>query len=128
MPRWHQGAAALQLGDYGTSARIVDWDQLPNGLLGVTIEGGRRFDLHATSERQRAAGRRGLPRAALRPPGWRRAGEQLPQVLRSLQAHFPMCSAWPCNRIMTMPGRWLKHAAATAALEEAVKLPPAGAG
>ena len=83
-----RGAAAPQLGDYGTSARIVDWDQLPNGLLGVTIEGGRRFDLHATSER--ASGllvgevslRAALP-AARMAPRW----EQLPQVLRSLQAH-----------------------------------------
>jgi Lon protease-like protein len=33
------------LGDYGTCARIVDWDQLPNGLLGITIEGAERFDL-----------------------------------------------------------------------------------
>ena len=26
------------IGDYGTFARI-DWDQLPNGLLGIVIEG-----------------------------------------------------------------------------------------
>ncbi|HCD53950.1 MAG TPA: ATP-dependent protease, partial [Halieaceae bacterium] len=32
-----------QLGDLGTLARIVDFDQLPNGLLGVTIEGRERF-------------------------------------------------------------------------------------
>ena len=40
-----QGRASPELGDYGTCARIVDWDQLPNGLLGVTIEGARRFEL-----------------------------------------------------------------------------------
>ena len=40
-----QGRAAPDLGDYGTTARIVDWDQLPNGLLGITIEGERRFEL-----------------------------------------------------------------------------------
>ena len=34
-----RGRAAPELGDYGTSARIVDWDQRPNGLLGITIEG-----------------------------------------------------------------------------------------
>ena len=34
-----------ELGDYGTYARIVDWDQLPNGLLGITIEGAERFEL-----------------------------------------------------------------------------------
>ena len=33
----------LDLGDYGTMATIVDWDQLPNGLLGITIEGTQRF-------------------------------------------------------------------------------------
>ena len=27
----------------GTYATIVDWDQLPNGLLGVTVEGERKF-------------------------------------------------------------------------------------
>ena len=31
--------------DYGTYARIVDFDQLPNGLLGITIAGGERFDV-----------------------------------------------------------------------------------
>ncbi len=45
------GAAKPELGDYGTSARIVDWDQLPNGLLGITIEGAQRFDLHNVTRR-----------------------------------------------------------------------------
>ena len=35
----------LDLGDYGTMATIVDWDQLPNGLLGITIEGAERFHI-----------------------------------------------------------------------------------
>ena len=38
----------LELGAYGTVARIVDWDQLPNGLLGITIEGGSRFHIQET--------------------------------------------------------------------------------
>ena len=33
------------LSGMGTLARIVDWDQLPNGLLGITIQGGERFFL-----------------------------------------------------------------------------------
>ena len=33
------------IGQVGTYARIVDWDQLPNGLLGITIEGQQRFDV-----------------------------------------------------------------------------------
>ncbi|MEH6581077.1 MAG: LON peptidase substrate-binding domain-containing protein [Halioglobus sp.] len=40
-----KGAARPDLGDYGTYARIVDWDQLPNGLLGITVEGRETFDL-----------------------------------------------------------------------------------
>lgn len=46
-----RGRAAPELGDYGTCARIVDWDQLSNGLLGITIEGAERFDLHETHTR-----------------------------------------------------------------------------
>lgn len=46
-----RGRAAPELGDYGTCARIVDWDQLPNGLLGITIEGAQRFDLHEAAMR-----------------------------------------------------------------------------
>lgn len=45
------GSASPQLGDYGTTARIIDWDQLPNGLLGLTIQGVQRFDLDATTVR-----------------------------------------------------------------------------
>ncbi len=29
----------------GTYAKIIDWDQLPNGLLGITIEGSAKFDV-----------------------------------------------------------------------------------
>ncbi|MDB4049368.1 LON peptidase substrate-binding domain-containing protein [Luminiphilus sp.] len=36
------------VGDYGTYAQIVDWDQLANGLLGITIEGQHRFDIEST--------------------------------------------------------------------------------
>ena len=46
-----RGRVAPDLGDYGTCARIVDWDQLPNGLLGITIEGARRFELIETATR-----------------------------------------------------------------------------
>lgn len=38
-------SSVLQIGDYGTLAHIVDWDQLPNGLLGITIEGSQRFHI-----------------------------------------------------------------------------------
>lgn len=32
----------------GVEARIVDWDQLPNGLLGIKIRGERKFRLEST--------------------------------------------------------------------------------
>ena len=46
-----KGNTEPDLGDYGTYARIVDWDQLSNGLLGITIEGHEIFNLHATHRR-----------------------------------------------------------------------------
>jgi len=35
------------VGEYGTYAQIVDWDQLPNGLLGIVIEGQQYFDVES---------------------------------------------------------------------------------
>lgn len=43
-----QGQSRQQLADLGTLAHIVDWDQLPNGLLGIVIEGQQRLRLHGT--------------------------------------------------------------------------------
>ena len=50
----HQGSEVVggslnipDFGDYGTYATIVDWDQLPNGLLGITVEGQQRFDVRS---------------------------------------------------------------------------------
>lgn len=43
-----EGRTVHELADLGTLARIVDWDQLPNGLLGITIEGEQRFRLANT--------------------------------------------------------------------------------
>ncbi len=83
-----KGRAAPELGDYGTTAHIVDWDQLPNGLLGITIEGRQRFELFETSRRDNGlvVGRV----IALEPPApaavqadW----QSLLDVLRSLQEH-----------------------------------------
>ena len=83
-----RGSASALLGDYGTSARIVDWDQLPNGLLGVTIQGGQRFDLCATSVRANGlvVGQLEL-RPALQPAPMAPQWQPLLDVLRSLQTH-----------------------------------------
>lgn len=41
-----------QLAQIGTYAKIVDWDSLPSGLLGVTIEGSDRFRLLTSYQRK----------------------------------------------------------------------------
>jgi hypothetical protein len=83
-----RGRAAPELGDYGTCARIVDWDQLPNGLLGITIEGRERFELHETQTRANGlvVGEVEIQQAAAPAP---LSEEWLPMldVLRSLETH-----------------------------------------
>ena len=34
------------------TAQIVDWDSLPNGLLGIVIEGGRRFSIGQSRQQE----------------------------------------------------------------------------
>lgn len=43
--------AMPKLAQIGCTARIVDWDALPNGRLGITIEGGAKFRVLATQQR-----------------------------------------------------------------------------
>ncbi len=45
------GAGMPKLAQLGTTARIVDWDALPAGRLGVTIEGVTKFRLLSTTQR-----------------------------------------------------------------------------
>jgi Lon protease-like protein len=83
-----RGSASPELGDHGTTARIVDWDQLPNGLLGVTIQGGQRFDLHTTAVRNNGlvvgeVDLRSPPVAVAMESQW----QPLLDVLRSLETH-----------------------------------------
>ena len=40
--------AVAQPYEIGTEARIVDWDRNDDGLLGLTVHGGRRFRVEAT--------------------------------------------------------------------------------
>jgi Lon protease-like protein len=81
-------SVAPDLGDYGTVARIVDWDQLPNGLLGITIEGGETFDLQDTrvADNGLVVGEVSLSGPLVSEPmipAW----DSLEQVLRSLETH-----------------------------------------
>jgi Lon protease-like protein len=83
-----RGSASPQLGDYGSTARIVDWDQLPNGLLGLTIQGEQRFDLSETSVRSNGlvvgeVSMRAPSQAAVMEDRW----QTLVDVLRSLETH-----------------------------------------
>jgi len=41
------GAAPAAFSHIGCEALIRDWQQLPNGLLGIRVEGGRRFDVQS---------------------------------------------------------------------------------
>ena len=83
-----RGRASAELGDWGPFARIVDWDQLDNGLLGITIQGEGRFDLFET--RHRANGlvvgdveERPAPPAVPMLPEW----QALRDVLEGLALH-----------------------------------------
>ncbi len=83
-----RGRAAPELGDYGTCARIVDWDQLPNGLLGITIAGGERFELFETQTRSSGliVGRVEL-QELIGPTPMSETWLPLLNVLRSLETH-----------------------------------------
>jgi len=83
-----RGRAAPELGDHGTCARIVDWDQLPNGLLGISIEGAGRFRLLATHTRPNGliVGQVELQPALVAAP-LPQSSLPLLEVLRSLEEH-----------------------------------------
>ena len=83
-----RGRASPELGDWGTLARIVDWDQLPNGLLGITVEGQGRFDLFETERQGNGlvlgeVEYRADPQPAAMLPQW----QSMLEVLLSLEAH-----------------------------------------
>jgi len=83
------GSADLPvLAPVGSVAHIVDWDQLDNGLLGITVEGRERFrPINHWREDS------GLVRAeveflpALEPAPMIEAWEPIRTVLRGLEAH-----------------------------------------
>jgi hypothetical protein len=83
-----RGRASPDLGDYGTCAHIVDWDQLPNGLLGITIEADERFELYETSIRSNGliVGQVEL-KPAITPAPMSDVWASLLDVLRSLETH-----------------------------------------
>ncbi|TGD70919.1 ATP-dependent protease [Mangrovimicrobium sediminis] len=83
-----RGRAAPELGNWGTLAHIVDWDQLPDGLLGITIRGGQRFDLRQTQVQADGLVTGELDLRPAPPPA--AAGEEwqtMVDLLRGLQSH-----------------------------------------
>ena len=44
----HETGKAAKTYHIGTFARIIDWNTLPNGLLGITTEGQARFEILST--------------------------------------------------------------------------------
>ena len=83
-----EGRAEPDAGDYGTYARIIDWDQLSNGLLGITIRGGEIFELDETY-RADSGLVMGTVRmqAALVPAPMLGNWQSLADVLHSLETH-----------------------------------------
>jgi uncharacterized protein len=47
----NEAGGGAQCFEVGTYARIVDWCKLDDGLLGITVEAGRRFRIEHFSER-----------------------------------------------------------------------------
>jgi Lon protease-like protein len=47
---WRPGGAGPELFQIGTQARIIDFNQLGNGRLGVTVRGERKFRIREVSE------------------------------------------------------------------------------
>lgn len=83
-----RGSADPLLGDYGACARIVDWDQLPNGLLGITVEGAERFALNGISRRANGLVVGEVEPGELPPPApVRGEWQSLVTVHRSLETH-----------------------------------------
>lgn len=64
------GVAANEYAMTGCEAVIRDWQQRPNGLLGIRVEGGRRFDVQS-AEVQR-------DQLTVADVVWREEGDELP--------------------------------------------------
>jgi len=83
-----QGLDTPDIGDYGTYARIIDFDQLPNGLLGITVKGGERFDvIDAWREPSQLVKARVEMESALPEVPVLESWRSLVDVLRGLEAH-----------------------------------------
>lgn len=83
-----RGAASPELGDWGCYAHIVDWDQLDNGLLGITIEGRQRFTLESAQVEASGLWRGQVDmQPSPAPVAMQAQWQSLAAVLQSLETH-----------------------------------------
>lgn len=76
------------VGDYGTYAQIIDFDQLPNGLLGITIRGTERFDVEELWREPNGLVKARVEIAEpLSPAPMQTNWQSLNEVLRGLEEH-----------------------------------------
>jgi len=108
--RGEESGAIAAVADVGTSARIVDFNTLPDGLLGLMCRGARRFRLH--SRRQQGDGLHlgtidwiaDAPASALAPEH-RPVARVLQRVLQELSATAPLLevqlddAGWVADRL-----------------------------
>jgi len=82
----------------GCEALIRDWQQRPNGLLGIRVEGGRRFDVQS-AEVQR-------DQLTVAEVVWRSAGEELPlgEEHAELAVLLEALGQHPLVQTLDMPG------------------------
>jgi Lon protease-like protein len=73
------GERQAALAEIGTEAHIADWDQLPDGLLGIVVEGRRRFRIESAHQ-----DKTGLYRGKIR---WLLEQEDVPLPPRSTELH-----------------------------------------
>jgi hypothetical protein len=84
----HPGAGQPNLGEVGCYARIVDWDSLPNGLLGITIEGSERFRLQRARAEDNLLVMGEVEMLPVpEPEPMREEWDSMLEVLRSLEQH-----------------------------------------
>ena len=84
----HPGVGQPNLGEWGCYARIVDWDSLPNGLLGITIEGTQRFKLNgARAEANQLVMGEVELEPEREPEPMREEWESMLDVLKNLEQH-----------------------------------------
>ncbi len=83
-----KGIDTPDVGDYGTYARIIDFDQLPNGLLGITVRGGERFDvIDCWREPNNLVKARVEMEPLLEPVPMLDSWDAMVEVLKGLEAH-----------------------------------------